>query len=248
MEYLSMPKILTREDDSFYNIVFLGPTGSGKSTLINHLFNFNVMNTDDTAESVTRQVYFSQGQLASVLRNLQDEQTQAKYTRNVNVIDTVGMCDSVFSKKEVYDMVKHQIKANLFHLDKIVIVCSGRIETQHVEAIKQFMDWLQYKKYKQKFSFIYNKTDGQTEDKKNANLQVMCEKLGVDTSQNVSVKVTEDGNLQAYNMTIAVGFPPKSRLTDVKCDIEKLNRATLTNRHPTVRIPVKASETECTIL
>jgi len=220
---------LTTEDNEHYNILFLGPTGSGKSTLINHLYNSTVLVTDDTASSVTKQVLFTEGEYI-----MPEEQPM----RKMNLIDTIGMCDSSLSRSEVYDMVKDSVQMNLVHIDKVVVVCAGRIESNHVAAIKDFMKWLKYDQYKGNFVFIYNKCDGQTQAKKELNLQTMCNKLGVDTSMNVCKLDNADGTKQDVNMNFAIGFPPDADYERVKDDLHTLVQGILTPNNLEKRIKI----------
>merc|ERR1719341_2723419 len=74
------------------------------------------------------------------------------------------------------------VKLNLNYLDKVVVVCSGRIEGVHARAIKQLLHWLKYPKYKDRFMFIYNKTERLNQTEKAFNLMQMCELLGVDSA------------------------------------------------------------------
>ena len=60
---------LTETDNEAYNVVILGPTGSGKSTIINNIFNRYVCETGATAQSVTKEVKFLQGRISVRTRN-----------------------------------------------------------------------------------------------------------------------------------------------------------------------------------
>ena len=85
------------------------------------------------------------------------------------------------SAKEVLEIIKNSVKTNLSYIDKVIIVCSGRIEGTHQKAIRQFMDWLQFQKFKEKFVFIHNKSEALTEAQKIENIHSMCEIFGADT-------------------------------------------------------------------
>ena len=76
-------------------------------------------------------------------------------------------------------MIKSSVKVNVCHIDKVVVVCSGRIEGQHAQAVQQFMKWLKYKKHRNQFVFVYNKADHcDGEEEKMENVKGMLELLG----------------------------------------------------------------------
>ena len=130
---------LDDHDDDMFNIVLFGPTGCGKSSIINLLFNETVTEASSGAKSVTRAINFTQGRGQFIEVREREEVNKLHY---VNVIDTVGLCDSVMSENEVFNLVQDKLKTNLLHIDRVFIVCSGRLETYHQLAIKQFMHWL----------------------------------------------------------------------------------------------------------
>merc|ERR1711864_44027 len=99
---------------------------------------------------------------------------------SVCVVDTLGMCDTKFSLKEVYDKISSSVKTQMAFIDKVVIVLSGRIENATAEAIRQYMDWMQYAKHPKNFVFVYNKCEDMTEVEKTNCLEIVCEMLGVD--------------------------------------------------------------------
>ena len=63
-----------------FNIVVLGPTGCGKSTIINQLFNRTVSATAATAGPVTQELEFFHGDLI----------TNEEGSKQITVIDTIG--------------------------------------------------------------------------------------------------------------------------------------------------------------
>ena len=76
---------LSENDQASYNIVVLGPTGSGKSTVINNIFNKTVCATAASAQSVTREVKFYRGEYHMVFGREHQRKQQA-----INIIDTIG--------------------------------------------------------------------------------------------------------------------------------------------------------------
>ena len=65
-----------------FNIMFLGPTGAGKSTLIKHLYNRTVCQTDGAAKTTPRQA--GSGSFEGKMGKTLPRRTK------VNVIDTIG--------------------------------------------------------------------------------------------------------------------------------------------------------------
>jgi len=88
IDWETRKEALTALDNNSFNIVVLGPTGSGKSTIINNLFNLTVCHTGGSAESVTRQVQFHQGSTAFNYRRVDTQEFSSRV--KVNVIDTLG--------------------------------------------------------------------------------------------------------------------------------------------------------------
>lgn len=156
----------------------------------------------------------------------------------------IGFCDSKWSSLQVLEVIKSSVKVNVAHIDKVIIVCSGRIEGAHVEAIKQFMIWLSFEKYKLKFCFIYNKSDGLSEEEKMENLSHMMNELGAD-NRAATFFHELDGSISSINLNINLGFPKKATYSEVAEYHETLTRVTLAQM-PKKRIPV--NESSCTIL
>ena len=133
--------------------------------------------------------------------------------QRTNIIDTIGFCDSVFTPKQVLDVIKSSVKVNVCHIDKVVVVCSGRIEGQHAQAVQQFMKWLKYKKHRNQFVFVYNKADHcDSEEEKLANVAGMLELLG---AKQVTRTLTDDlaeGQQSKVVSGIHTGFPQKGKV------------------------------------
>ena len=130
------------------------------------------------------------------------------------------------------------------YIDKVVIVCSGRIERPHVEAIKQFMRWLSYSEYKDNFVLIYNKSDLLSAQRKMENLASMCSQFRVPMTGQINKRVGSEWH--TVKTSIALGFPPNANYATVKDDRDSLMLAVTVPRDDEVRIPVDRSK--CTIL
>ena len=76
-------------DHASYNIVVLGPTGSGKSTIINNIFNKTVCATAASAESVTREVKYYRGEYHMIIEEGSSGRGRCEQ-QAINVIDTIG--------------------------------------------------------------------------------------------------------------------------------------------------------------
>ena len=91
-------------DKNNFNIAFIGPTGCGKSLLINRFFNRTVAESRAGAQSVTREINAYKGS-----RQLYDH-TGKWRDRHVNIIDTIGFCDSQIKPEDVEYLIKFFLK------------------------------------------------------------------------------------------------------------------------------------------
>jgi GTP-binding protein EngB required for normal cell division len=146
---------LSAADQEAYNVVVIGPTGSGKSAIINRWFNLKVCESRSSAMSVTKEMHIHSGRAII-----------AGKSRKINVMDSIGFCDSTLSAAEVLQLVKDSVKLNMLQVDSVVVVVSGRIEGAHADAIKTVLEWLKYNSGDNymNFSFIYNKADTADDD------------------------------------------------------------------------------------
>eukprot|EP00929_Paragymnodinium_shiwhaense_P114057 TRINITY_DN8237_c0_g1_i2.p1 TRINITY_DN8237_c0_g1~~TRINITY_DN8237_c0_g1_i2.p1 ORF type:complete len:429 (-),score=91.94 TRINITY_DN8237_c0_g1_i2:335-1621(-) len=210
------------EADRGYNVLVLGPTGSGKSNLINLCFNKTVCSSSSSANSVTRHMQITHG-LAPIYGREQ---------RAVHIIDSIGFCDSELSPAEVVKIIKQSVKATFLHIDRVVMVCSGRLEKTQETAMRKFMSWLQYDKHPFNFSFVYSKADGLSEEEKDQNLATVCNRLGahihtlkVDPSlaPSARLRTSQRGRpVNAVDLGVALGFPPSAGYKEVENDHHRL--------------------------
>ena len=138
-----------------YNIVIAGPTGAGKSTLANIFFNASVSkNADKDAVSVTRTFHVVHG-------NYRCDDSRRL---NVNVVDTMGLCDLFVEDEEAVQLLSGAILTEHSKIDKVVIVLAETpITAAHKLAIKDLLQKLSYQDNKENFVFLYNKTEGLNE-------------------------------------------------------------------------------------
>ena len=57
--------------------------------------------------------HLQQGKLRKVGEN------GSSSVQRTNIIDTIGFCDSVFTPKQVLDVIKSSVKVNVCHIDKV---------------------------------------------------------------------------------------------------------------------------------
>ena len=88
--YSKNKDVLDKSDENSYHILFLGPTGSGKSHLINNLFNLKVAKSSAGFHSVTSQVDFYEGK-TTYGKIKKKDRTLVDITKNVIVTDTIGL-------------------------------------------------------------------------------------------------------------------------------------------------------------
>jgi len=198
---LDSNEVMAMSEDA-YNVIFVGPTGVGKSTLINLLFNeVQLCKTDETSSSVTRDV--------SVLNGNYTCKDGEDIT--INVIDTIGFCDTFLEDDEVLRDMLENINIDK---SKVVVVCSGIIEDAQEIAMKTLMSTLGYENFKDNFIFIYNKTENLSKPEKNKGLSDMGKKLGVNVNHKIVITVpTGDGALRtslSFFAGACTGFQPDS--------------------------------------
>jgi GTP-binding protein EngB required for normal cell division len=228
------PSLIPQDGD--VNVVVLGPTGSGKSSIINALFNKRVCPVKASALSVTRQMEIYSGYMKDAQR----------VTKKLNVIDTIGFCDSIIPPEEIMALVKQFIRANVVSVHKVVIVCSGRIEAAQATQIKHLLQWLGYSRHKSEFVFIYNKAEDLDDDEKTECIGEMCTLLDVQQEYGLRLQPPDQTESIAVNFALATGFPPRAPLEDVIEDLTRLNHATLCFRKD--QKAIRVDESSCPIL
>ncbi len=110
-------------------VLFIGPTGVGKSTLINILFNDSV-----SKSSLSRPAGISEGSAGST----------AYFTTYYNFpdyafTDSIGFGDNRFNDQDILSMVKATVKNSMVGYNKIYLCLNyGRISSE----IRYYIDWL----------------------------------------------------------------------------------------------------------
>ena len=80
LHFQSFAASVSDNENNSFNIVVLGPTGCGKSTIINQLFNRTLSATAATARPVTQELEFFHGDLI----------TSKEDSKQITIIDTIG--------------------------------------------------------------------------------------------------------------------------------------------------------------
>jgi len=235
------------EADEAYNIVFIGPTGCGKSHIINLLYNKTVCPSKASANSVTRNIHVTRGTINTVF----DSPGVTHYP--VNVFDCLGFCDSEIEASEVFAIIKQTIEATVLCVHKVVIVCSGRLEKPQEEAIRKAMVWLQFRKYPQNFTLLYTKCDGIDEAQRASSLAEVLSRLELPPSKMVPSwypsAILRGGRPGAANLLAlqeAVALPPQAPFNEIHDDFCRVLDAIF--MIPETAIPVHMSEAACPIL
>eukprot|EP00811_Abedinium_folium_P017603 NODE_2652_length_2172_cov_5.169682.p1 GENE.NODE_2652_length_2172_cov_5.169682~~NODE_2652_length_2172_cov_5.169682.p1 ORF type:complete len:561 (-),score=62.29 NODE_2652_length_2172_cov_5.169682:417-2099(-) len=345
--YKRTPGMLDASDRKAYNIVFLGPTGAGKSSLINFLFNKHVCPTSDDGEfdtnsctryprlksstpptparpswrrylflsgisalsatasslallftalstSVWRRYWrrylyssrvadlclFNDGLIYgnSVLRSV-DFCLEVVLVRprnmdfyvgegecwmveggdfvqrrcQINVIDCIGFCDTEFSPKEVFRLIKEQVQGSCVQLNAIVICAAGKIEVPHAEAVKQLLKWLRYDPRPSSLAhpvyFVYTRCDQHRKDsveRRQGNVAAMADTLGACVKV-IQLKPRTIGNLgstvREVELNIAVGFADEATAVG-SLDYERLCNTLFS----TPMLPMEVDRSWCSIL
>ena len=199
---------LTEKDKKAFNILVFGPTGAGKSTIINHIYNMYVCPVSSGPQSKTRRVHYTQGGYFF-----------GKKWKTVNIIDTIGLCDSMLKDEEVHQFIETSLKINLMHIDKVLVLCFDRITQPHVQSIQQFLKLLEYHKRKANFIFVYTKCEEMSEEDRETNIEDMVDMLDYG----------DDDKESNQPERITTGLPPSSELTDeMQEDLVKLKSLVLT--------------------
>lgn len=225
LRYCESAEGLKAVDDPAFNVVMIGPTGCGKSHLINLLFNQTLAESKASAISVTREmtIYSGEGRIN-------------KRQRRVNIIDTIGLCDTHIEADDVLEIIKENIRVNCACIDQVVVICSDRLQRQQIQSIQKILDWLKFAQHEKCFTFVLNKADSMAECARNLELSAMCTLLGILPTYLDHVEFNGD-RLRCQKRTstqmppgvrwqipkcFPTGFPPRAPYEAIRNDLAKL--------------------------
>eukprot|EP00457_Paulinella_chromatophora_P003130 gb/GEZN01003136.1/.p1 GENE.gb/GEZN01003136.1/~~gb/GEZN01003136.1/.p1 ORF type:complete len:547 (-),score=63.65 gb/GEZN01003136.1/:477-2117(-) len=114
-------------------LVFIGPTGSGKSHLINFFLGWMAFESNPSLDSVTKRI-----EAVTMLAVWPNETLPLQF----NIVDTIGMLDSTLSNKEALQLATDGVKQGFSKLHRFVFVLrNGRLNPPEVAAIEQAIEW-----------------------------------------------------------------------------------------------------------
>jgi len=137
------------------NVLVVGPTGTGKSDLINLLFNQTVVESRASLTSVTAHINFVLGTDSAMQR--------------ITIADTIGLCDTTLSVDEVLRLIKHSIKNNLVNIHKVLFLLPKRLTGNEVDACNKVIEMLHLNNHTLRVLFLINQT-GSLSDTEKINL------------------------------------------------------------------------------
>ena len=151
-----------------FRVIVIGPTGVGKSTIINHLYNKEVCNIgQDSATRETDKVASTHGIYFNTRKMSHKGGKLASSVKRVNIFDTIGLCDGQLTDSENIEYIKSYLEPRIEKLDKVVVVFSVESKSEnHTEAMKACLYALNYGDNKENFVFVLSQCDLFPQDQK----------------------------------------------------------------------------------
>lgn len=159
-------------DENTYNVLLIGPTGAGKSNLINAFFNSKIVESQAGFTSVTKDIYSIKGNHLKANNEL-----NSIGNKQLVLTDTVGLCDTEIDKQTLLEFIKGRISESFRNVDLVLItIAMDRMTEEKHESIKEILKWLNYNKYYKRFVFVITKsgnlgTDENDRDSKRKDLK-----------------------------------------------------------------------------
>ena len=187
-------------NENTYNILFIGPTGAGKSHLINVFFNQKICESNCSTQSVTREIYFIRGR--GKVYNVNENQS---IMQDIIVTDTIGLCDTEWDATAIITMIKNRVCSNIKFLDLVfVVIKAGRLPEVHIDNINKVLEWLKFKKMStrnENARFVFVIT----------NSEVLNEVQRNELSKEIKLKFEMGPN----DYITYTGFPPQENLNEL---------------------------------
>jgi predicted GTPase len=175
------------------NLVFIGPTGAGKSRLCNFLLDDdNAFECKKSLQSVTKDVNMKVDTLKWDNRKM-----------TFRFIDTQGVCDTTMTDAEVVRLIKKALKNGVTNVSFFTLVISlGRLNRDVRDAIEQLID-----------AFDLDKGDR----RKNVILLIShCESLSKSALETVHREVNADRTLRRISSNVNfLGIPQRCEYDDI---------------------------------
>ena len=114
--------------DGTYNIVFFGPSGAGKTDLIDFLFNKEIL---PLRKGLSRSCKYIEGTYTVKETDKPNQET----TRRIRIVDTIGLLGEDLDSKQIININEDSLKHNLNFVDKVVIMMNEQIERKQIDSI-----------------------------------------------------------------------------------------------------------------
>jgi GTP-binding protein EngB required for normal cell division len=196
-------------NEDTYNVLVIGPTGAGKSHLINVIFNQEISDSKSSHFSVTREICFIKGR-----GRVYSEQRKNFVERSVCVIDTIGLCDTEWNDEIIINLIKGRVSNNFKHIDVVLIVFkTDRIQPSVAASIKKVLEWLKYRNNWARFQFICTHSENVENEEEDTLREQAISILGLrDTTRSFFL------GRETLKTLIYSGFPQERTLNDLTRD------------------------------